>query len=102
MILTRPLRLAALLALCVGALVAPAYAAVPSSVDPLSQPFALSGSQALEQVSWVRNAGDVNGDGRDDLLAYAENTRTAYVVFGNGTSTPIDLANGSAARIGDT
>ncbi|HEX5615628.1 MAG TPA: VCBS repeat-containing protein [Acidimicrobiia bacterium] len=44
-------------------------------------------------------AGDVNGDGHDDVLVGAHlsdpsgsASGTAYVVFGNGTSAPVDLA----------
>ncbi len=66
---------------------------------------------------WISSAGDVNGDGLDDLITGGGYTGsdsdaggTTYVVFGKTSSTPIDLAaiaNGSGgyaingARYGD-
>jgi hypothetical protein len=82
----------------------------------LSAPFTtLAGQQSAFQLSTIGQAGDVNGDGFDDLLISSpftigsnNNQGSVFVVFGgnNWTNTPFDLgllsanqqSNGSSAQ----
>ncbi|SDD27395.1 Hemolysin-type calcium-binding repeat-containing protein [Sphingomonas sp. YR710] len=41
----------------------------------------------------VANVGDLNGDGRSDILIGAANSDGAYVVFGKADTTTVDLGN---------
>jgi hypothetical protein len=91
--------------LCAAAVVAsPAAApgaAEPSAVLGTSTPSLIAGPEEQDQLGGVQNAGDVNWDGRDDLLVVAyrfdgvgsEQVSKAYVIFGNGTDASVDLAN---------
>jgi hypothetical protein len=45
----------------------------------------------------VSSAGDVNGDGFDDLIVGARGANAAYVVYGNAAGLAVDLASGSIA-----
>ena len=80
--------------------------ASPTSVDllaanfPLSKGFRIDGAADGEQAGWsVAGAGDVNGDGRDDVIVGApgasNNGRnfsgSAYVVLGSASPTNVDL-----------
>ena len=64
-----------------------------------SNGFRISGAAAVDQSGWsVASAGDVNGDGIDDLIigAYSVdhngvNTGASYVVFGRDTATAGDF-----------
>jgi FG-GAP repeat/Putative Ig domain len=78
--------------------------------------FRIEGARASERDGWtVAPAGDVNGDGRADVLVGAlfadynlrESSGSAYVVFGTATTATVDLAmlgdrgfriDGAAAR----
>lgn len=62
--------------------------------------FRIDGAAKFDSAGWsVAGAGDVNGDGRADIVLGADgaanNERirsgSAYVVFGNGSSTNVDL-----------
>ena len=63
--------------------------------------FRVDGVQRSDAGQAVGGAGDVNGDGFDDVIVGAPRARTpngsgagaAYVVFGKPSSTPIDLAD---------
>ena len=91
------------LGLCTGALAAcfagHAEAAEPSAVSGTSAATSIAGADPDDQLSWVQNAGDVNGDGRDDLLGVVARYQgagptpisKAYVIFGDGTDAPVDL-----------
>ncbi|HST42079.1 MAG TPA: putative Ig domain-containing protein, partial [Conexibacter sp.] len=89
-----------LLLSCCAAVTATASAAEPSTVAGLDSPLLIGGEHAGNGLWTVRDAGDVNGDGRDDLIAsYAifdgvvqPSSARAYVVFGDGTDAPVDLA----------
>ena len=63
---------------------------------------ATDGAAALDESGWsVSGAGDVNGDGSDDVIIGApfagNNTRSSsgssYVVFGSATPSNVDLAS---------
>lgn len=63
--------------------------------------FRIDGATAGDQVGYsVAGAGDLNGDGLDDLLIGAPDAEpqgrgvegAAYVVFGKPSTTPVDLA----------
>lgn len=77
-----------------------AAAAEPSAVAGLESPLLIGGEHPGDGLWRVDDAGDVNGDGRDDLLvSYAvfngasqPSSARAYVIFGDGTDAPIDLA----------
>ncbi|MFO1171321.1 MAG: VCBS domain-containing protein [Hyphomicrobiaceae bacterium] len=72
---------------------------------PAAQGLRFAGIDAGDQLGWsVSSAGDVNGDGFDDLLIgarYAEDTAGAanegetYLVFGGSSLTTLDAANGA-------
>jgi hypothetical protein len=87
------------------------YGAPSSGGFPLSQigayGFRIDGAVANDNVGAVAGGGDVNGDGRADVVIGAsgadrngkEDCGVAYVVFGKGrdSTTPVDLAGlGSA------
>jgi len=64
--------------------------------------FRIDGAASNDDLGFkVAPAGDLNGDGRADLLAVAENASTQgrtnngadYVVFGKATTTTVDLAS---------
>lgn len=81
--------------------------AFPATLDAATQPassgFMLSGAVSADKAGWsVAGAGDVNGDGRSDLLVgapysgyTARAAGAAYVVYGHaGTFANITLAGG--------
>lgn len=83
-----------------------------SSVEAGTGGFVINGIDALDQAGYaVENAGDVNGDGREDIVIgahYAEgqtgtsSVGEAYVVFGKTSTTAINLssvANGAGGFI---
>jgi len=70
------------------------------SLDPASTGFRIDGAAAYDgSGNSVAGAGDVNGDGKDDVIIgapYADNngrddSGSSYVVYGSGTPTNIDL-----------
>jgi hypothetical protein len=66
-----------------------------------AQGFIIQGDAANDRAgSSVSNAGDVNGDGIDDLIIGARYSGAAYVVYGRADSTrgTVDLTNLSATR----
>ncbi len=78
-----------------------------SGVDP-ADGFRIDGAAAGDQAgNSVAGAGDVNGDGRDDVIVGAPSPTTtaadsgsAYVIYGRAASpsAPIDLADSTAPR----
>jgi len=71
--------------------------------------FAVSGAASSQESGYsVKNTGDVNGDGHDDLIIGAPqaspngvNSGASYVVFGTASgSGTIDLANIAAGNGG--
>jgi FG-GAP repeat len=63
--------------------------------------FRIDGAAPFDDAAWaVASAGDVNGDGRGDVLIGAPNadsngrsgSGSGYVVFGKSSSSPVDLA----------
>lgn len=66
--------------------------------DPGDDGFELSGAAPGDRTGTsARGAGDVNGDGRDDLLVGGDQGANggpgvAYVVFGKSGTAPVDLA----------
>jgi hypothetical protein len=71
--------------------------------DPGEVLFTVDGVYDQERLAQVGSAGDVNGDGVDDFIlgSYVSTpwgtsvvaSGQAYVLFGGGTATSIDLAN---------
>jgi hypothetical protein len=70
------------------------------------------GTTALENVGWMSDAGDINGDGMDDLFIGASgddiggsNTGSAYVILGKKTgwavNTSLIPANADAVFVGE-
>jgi len=63
--------------------------------------FVINGANASDYSGWsVSDAGDVNGDGRDDLIVGAfgddpngSKSGASYVVFGKSDGTPVELSN---------
>jgi len=107
----RPHLLLAALALALVAVGGPqAHGALPQqsgAVDLVTQAnLRLDGAAADDETGYsVAGAGDVNGDGRDDVIVgagYADNngrsaSGSAYVVFGTASTATVDLASlGSA------
>ncbi|MCB0874222.1 MAG: FG-GAP repeat protein, partial [Thermoleophilia bacterium] len=105
-----PLRVLTILLAAIAAAAVPAVAVLPQqsgSVDLLSQAnIHVSGAEAGARAGYsVAAAGDVNGDGRDDLILGApladSNGRTdsgsAYVLFGSASPVDVDLAYVGAA-----
>jgi len=70
--------------------------ASPETVDLAAlgdQGFRIDGAAAWDQVGEsVAGAGDLNGDGRADLVVGAPDASNAYVVFGKAPATSVDLA----------
>lgn len=65
--------------------------------------FKIVGETAQDQAGFsVSSAGDINGDGVNDLIvgAPANATGAAYVVFGSASGGPVDLAAIAAGRGG--
>jgi hypothetical protein len=64
--------------------------------------FVLNGLTGLNSIKFsTTNAGDINGDGLDDI-AFSDGTTTAYVMFGKTNSTSLnvtDLAAGNGGFI---
>ncbi|ADB51745.1 putative Ig domain-containing protein [Conexibacter woesei] len=78
---------------------ATALAVEPSIAPGTTSPAFLAGEHAGDGLWQATAAGDVNGDGREDLvLSYSvidgarPMSARAYVVFGDGTDAPVDLA----------
>lgn len=60
--------------------------------DAVGRGFRIDGATTRDRAGTsVANAGDVNGDGRNDLLVGAPNHGAAYVVF-TGSAADVDLA----------
>ena len=83
-----------------GVVQIPAQAALSSPVDLLTQAnITLDGAAENDRSgSSVAGAGDVNGDGKADVIIGApradpngSNSGSSYVVYGSGTPTDIDL-----------
>ncbi|CAN7250637.1 hypothetical protein [Aminobacter aminovorans] len=84
--------------------------ASPANVDlsvlTPAQGVIIQGDIAGDQVGWsVASAGDVNGDGFDDIIVGAKfgddggyNAGEAYVLFGGASSINVDLTNLTAAE----
>src|SRR5688572_15626163 len=75
-------------------------ASFPANIDLSSldgtNGFKLSGVAASEQSGYsVASAGDVNGDGFDDMIVGAPGASTSYVVFGkaSGFAANLDLSS---------
>ncbi|MCF2873046.1 FG-GAP-like repeat-containing protein, partial [Octadecabacter sp. G9-8] len=74
-------------------------AALESSTDPSG--FVINGVSAGDGAGWsVSGAGDVNGDGFDDLIVGAygddpssENSGASFVVFGKSDGTSVELSD---------
>ena len=87
------------LAAVFAAFVAGAAQSAPGVVDLLTQAnIRFDGAAAGDEVGPVSTAGDVNGDGRADLLIGAPkasnggtSSGSAYVVFGAPSTTPVNL-----------
>ena len=61
--------------------------------DAIGRGFRIDGAATRDRAGTsVANAGDVNGDGRNDLLVGAPDHGAAYVVF-TGSAADVDLAN---------
>ena len=59
--------------------------------------FAIVGAAGDLAGASISSVGDVNGDGRPDILIGASGSNSAYLVFGKSTGSAVDLANlGSA------
>lgn len=54
--------------------------------------FMINGVAARYQVGPVSDAGDVDGDGRSDIVIGASELGHAYVVFGKSDGVPVELA----------
>ncbi len=76
---------------------------------PASRGFRIDGAAAVDNLGNsddLAGAGDVNGDGRDDLVVGASaadnnlrgNSGSAYVVYGQATNTNLDLSIISVSR----
>lgn len=64
--------------------------------------FRIDGAAADDHMGWsAAAAGDVNGDGRPDMIVGAPNTGagvgSAYIVFGTGSTSTVDLSALGAA-----
>src|SRR4051812_14922990 len=65
--------------------------------DPALRQFEIRGGRVYRAGLAVANAGDVNGDGRDDILLTAPRANgykvpgRAYVVYGKDDTAPVDL-----------
>ncbi|MDW5598561.1 putative Ig domain-containing protein [Conexibacter stalactiti] len=86
---------------CCSAATTTASAAAPSAVAGLESQLLIGGEHAGDRIWQLADAGDVNGDERDDLIVSYSNfhgagdpssSARAYVVFGDGTDAPVDLA----------
>jgi hypothetical protein len=89
-----------------------ASSAIPvnlSEIDRGGGGYIINGSSAYDYSGFsVSSAGDVNGDGLDDLIIGAPSKGTvvgrdagnSYVVFGKSTKDPIDLSEVAAGRGG--
>lgn len=106
MISPRALRLTLASGLCLTAASAVAFGVLPQqqgTVDLLTQAnVSLAGAAGLDEAGYaVAPAGDVNGDGRDDVLvgAYAASPASGsragvtYVIYGTASPTDLDLAS---------
>src|SRR4051812_25335438 len=66
--------------------------------DPSLRQFEIRGGRVFRAGTAVADAGDANGDGRDDILLTAPRANgykvpgRAYVVYGKDDTTPVDLA----------
>ena len=68
--------------------------------DSWTHGFLITGANADDQASQARRAGDVNGDGLDDIIVGASgadnngrsSSGSAYVVFGKASTEPVELA----------
>lgn len=77
--------------------------------DPWPHGFLISGANPGDQASKARAAGDVNGDGFDDILIGASgadnngrsSSGSAYVVFGKASSEPIELRSFNESTQGE-
>ena len=62
--------------------------------------FRITGAAGENAGMAVTGLGDVNGDGRGDILLTAPGSGKAYVVFGKGTNTNVNLATLAASGQG--
>ncbi|MBL6709105.1 MAG: FG-GAP repeat protein, partial [Pseudomonadales bacterium] len=64
-----------------------------SNVEAGTGGFVINGAQAGDDSGFsVSGAGDVNGDGLDDLIVGANGISRAYVVFGKADQTAVELS----------
>src|SRR4051794_6454722 len=72
--------------------------------DPSLRQFEIRGGRVFRAGTAVADAGDVNGDGRDDILLTAPRANgykvpgRAYVVYGKDDTTAVDLATLTKAQ----
>lgn len=77
--------------------------------EPWTDGFLITGAKPDDQASEARAAGDVNGDGFDDIIVGASgadnngrsSSGSAYVVFGKSSTEPVELSAFDSSSQGD-